>query len=242
MTQLSANQVSKELRSLANPNQAVQLEWFFKTEKGQYGEGDRFLGIKVPISRAIAKDYAALPQPEIAKLANSKFHEERFVAVVILTNQFRKLKDPSAKRELFDLYVKLIDLGAVNNWDLVDVSAPYIGEYLLEMRNPTKYLVEFGKKGNLWRERTSIMFTFPFIRAGNTEVAFEVVEKFLSHPHDLIHKAAGWMLREAGKRDSSGLRNFLKAHASNMPRTMLRYSIEKMSEQERKRWLNQPIG
>lgn len=239
MKKLSAQEIRSELRSLANLNQATKLAWFFKTAKGEYGEGDKFLGIKVPVLRTIAREYAALPLSEIEKLAKSKFHEERFTAIVILTNQYKKAKSTIEKKKIFDLYVKLIDSGAVNNWDLVDVSAPYIGQYLLEMRNPSDFLRKFGLKDELWRERASIMFTFAFIRAGETHVAFDVVEGFLSHKHDLIHKAAGWMLREAGKRDSSGLKSFLATHASQMPRTMLRYSIEKLSEQERRRWLSQ---
>jgi 3-methyladenine DNA glycosylase AlkD len=157
---------------------------------------------------------------------------------VILVNQFKKAKTQAEKKSLFDFYVKLVDQGSVNNWDLVDVSAPYFGEYLFTKSNPTKYLLQFGKRGHLWRERVAIMFTFPFIRVGNTEVAFEVVEKYLHHEHDLIHKASGWMLREAGKRSVSQLRSFLSAHAADMPRTMLRYAIEKLPEQERKRWLS----
>jgi 3-methyladenine DNA glycosylase AlkD len=239
MIQLTAKQVSAELRAVANPKQAANLSWFFKTGKGEYGEGDVFLGIKVPQSRLVARKYSALPVSEIEKLSKSKYHEERFTAIVILVNQFKKAKTESEQKKLFNFYVKLIDQGAVNNWDLVDVSAPYMGEYLFSLPDPTKYLLKFGKKGYLWRERVSIMFTFPYIRIGNTEVAFQVVEKFLKHEHDLIHKAAGWMLREAGKRSVTGLRTFLSAHSSTMPRTMLRYAIEKLPEQERKRWLSQ---
>lgn len=238
----TAKQVSSELRSLANPKQAVNLSWFFKTGKGEYGEGDVFLGIKVPQSRTVAKKFATLPLSEIEKLSKSKYHEERFTALVILVNQFKKAKGDAEQKALFDFYVKLIDQGAVNNWDLVDVSAPYIGEYLFTISDPIKFLLQFAKRKGLWHERTSIMFTFPFIRVGNTEVAFQVVEKFLAHEHDLIHKASGWMLREAGKRSVRELRGFLAAHAAQMPRTMLRYAIEKLPEQERKRWLSQPAN
>ncbi len=238
MSQPTAKQVSAELRTLANPKQAANLSWFFKTSKGEYGEGDVFLGIKVPQSRTVAKKFASLSLSEIEKLSKSKYHEERFTAIVILVNQFKKAKTEAEQKSLFDFYVKLVDQGSVNNWDLVDVSAPYFGEYLFTKSNPTKYLLQFGKRGHLWRERVAIMFTFPFIRVGNTEVAFEVVEKYLHHEHDLIHKASGWMLREAGKRSVSQLRSFLSAHAADMPRTMLRYAIEKLPEQERKRWLS----
>lgn len=238
----SAKQVSSELRSLANPQQAANLSWFFKTGKGQYGEGDVFLGIKVPESRAVARRFANLSLAEIEKLSKSKYHEERFTAIVILVNQFKKAMTETEQKRLFDFYVKLVDSGAVNNWDLVDVSAPYFGEFLFNKSDPTKFILQFGKSGNLWRERASIMFTFPFIRVGNTEIAFEIVEKYLKHNHDLIHKAAGWMLREAGKRSGTGLRSFLSVHVTVMPRTMLRYAIEKLPEQERKRWLNQPTN
>lgn len=239
MTQLLAKQVSEELRRIADKKAAETLSWFFKTGKGEYGEGDKFLGVKVPQSRAIAKKYAALSLTEIEKLAQSKFHEERFTATIILVNQFKKSKKPDERKKLFDFYLNLINSGAVNNWDLIDVSAPYLGEYLLDAKDPLLFLNKLAKSKNLWNQRAAIMFTWAFIREHDLEPTFTITQLHLKHPHDLIHKACGWMLREAGKRDLSALRSFLTEHSATMPRTMLRYTIEKLSETERKKWLSQ---
>lgn len=239
MTQLLAKQVSEELRKIADKKTAETLSWFFKTGKGEYGEGDKFLGVKVPQSRTIAKKYSALSLTEIEKLAKSKFHEERFTATVILVNQFKKSRKAEERKKLFDFYLKLINSGAVNNWDLIDVSAPYLGEYLLDSKEPIMFLEKLAKSKNLWNQRAAIMFTWAFIREHDLQPTFTITQLHLKHPHDLIHKACGWMLREAGKRDLSALRLFLTEHSAIMPRTMLRYSIEKLSETERKKWLSQ---
>ena len=238
MAQLLAKQVSQDLRKLADKEVAKNLSWFFKTGKGEYGEGDKFLGIKVPQSRTISKKYDALPLTEIEKLAKSVYHEERFTAVVILVNQFKRQKSDADKKKYLDFYLKLINAGSVNNWDLIDVSAPYLGSYLLDMPNPLALLKKLAKSKNLWNQRASIMLTWPLIRKGSLNETFEIVRGFLTHRHDLIHKACGWMLREAGKRSITELRQFLDSHADVMPRTMLRYAIEKMGEAERKKWLN----
>ena len=238
MPQFQAKQVSQDLRKLADKEVAKNLSWFFKTGKGEYGEGDKFLGIKVPQSRAVAKKYATLPLSEIETLSKSPYHEERFTAVVILVNQFKKQKTQLGRKKLFDFYLKLINLGSVNNWDLVDVSAPYLGEYLVSLPDADKLLRKLAKSKNLWNQRAAVMFTWPFIRSGSLEETFEIVRGFLSHPHDLIHKACGWMLRESGKRSITELRHFLDSHVDDMPRTMLRYAIEKMGEAERKKWLS----
>lgn len=239
---MQAKQVSQALRKLADKEVAKNLSWFFKTGKGEYGEGDKFLGIKVPQSREVAKKYAALTFTEIAELAKSKYHEERFTAVVILVNQFKKQKTEADKKRYFDFYLKLINTGAVNNWDLIDVSAPYLGAYLLDKDDALTFLVKLSKSKNLWNQRAAIMLTWPMIRRGTLEATFTITEKFLKHPHDLIHKACGWMLREAGKRNIKDLRVFLSSHAATMPRTMLRYAIEKMPEVERKQWLSRRSG
>ena len=237
MTQLQAKQVSQALRKLANKEVAKTLSSFFKTGKGEYGEGDQFLGIKVPKSREVAKKYAALPLSEIAELAKSAYHEERFTAVVILVNQFKKKKTELDKKKYFDFYLKLIRSGSVNNWDLVDVSAPYLGEYLATMPDAGKQLNKLARSKNLWEQRTSVMLTWPLIRRGNSALTFEIVGYLINHPHDLIHKACGWMLREVGKRDVSGLNAFLARNAAAMPRVMLRYAIERMPEKDRTKWL-----
>lgn len=237
MDLLKARQVSSDLRKLADKEIARNLSWYFKTGKGEYGEGDKFLGIKVPQLRSIARNYADLSLTEIANLSKSIYHEERFTAVVILVNQYKKLKDNQAKKTYFDFYLKLVASGSLNNWDLIDVSAPYLGEYLLEFPDRRELLQKLARSRNLWNQRSSIMLTWPFIRSGKFEFTFEIVEELLNHRHDLIHKAAGWMLREIGKRDPIALRGFLKRHASTMPRVMLRYAIERMPERERKTWL-----
>jgi 3-methyladenine DNA glycosylase AlkD len=238
MNQLLASQVSKELRNLANKKTSETLSRFFKTGKGEYGEGDKFLGVKVPQSRAVAVKYSSLSLPEILKLAQSKYHEERFTAVVILVNQFKKSKKLEDRKKLFDFYLKLINNCSVNNWDLIDVSAPYLGEFLIDKQDSLGFLKKLAKSKNLWNQRAAVMLTWAFIREHELEPTFVITEMHLKHPHDLIHKACGWMLREAGKRDLAALRAFLNEHAGTMPRTMLRYAIEKLSEAERKKWLS----
>ena len=237
MPQFQAKQVSQDLRKLADKAVAKNLSWFFKTGKGEYGEGDKFLGIKVPQSREIAKKYAALSLSEIAELAKSQYHEERFTAVVILVNQFKKQKTELDKKKYFDFYLDLIRSGAVNNWDLVDVSAPYLGEYLVSLPDAGKLLNKLARSKNLWEQRTSVMLTWPLIRRSHSALTLEIVKYLIDHPHDLIHKACGWMLREVGKRDISGLNAFLADNAAAMPRVMLRYAIERMPEKDRKKWL-----
>lgn len=233
----TSSELSKALAKLANPKLATKQLEFYQTQKGGYGEGDKFLGLRVPDSRRVAAEFSDLSLSEVAKAAKSKFHEERFAALVILNHKMKKAKTTAARKEVFDLYMKLVDANLVNNWDLVDASAPYVGQYLLEIENPLIFLRKLGRSKNLWSQRVSIMFLFPFIRSGRTQIAFELNKDFLTHPHDLIHKASGWMLREAGKRDLAGLREFLSSYSASMPRTMLRYSIEKLSEKERKKWM-----
>lgn len=233
----SAAIVSSELRSLANKEAAKTKAWFFKTAKGEYGYGDIFLGIDVPATREVAKKHQDLALDQIKKLALSKYHEERFTALAILVLQYKKAKALETKAKLFDCYLGLLKDNRVNNWDLVDATAPYLGVYLLEFQGAKALLAKLAKSKNLWEQRVSIMFTWAHIRAGQLEVATKQVELFLDHPHDLIHKAAGWMLREVGKKNLKLLREFLTEHAATMPRVMLRYSIEKMSETERAKWL-----
>ena len=233
----TAAAVSADLKALANKEVAKNRAWFFKTAKGEYGYGDVFLGIEVPKLRAVAKAHLTLSLAQIKKLSASKLHEERFVALVILVLQFQKTKDTAEKKLFFDTYLELLKANRVNNWDLVDVTAPYLGVYLLDYSGSAALLTKLSKSKNLWEQRASIMFTWAYIRAGQSEVSTKQVERFLSHPHDLIHKSAGWMLREVGKKDLKLLRSFLDAYAAVMPRVMLRYSIEKMSESERAKWL-----
>jgi 3-methyladenine DNA glycosylase AlkD len=234
---MSATQVVKEIQALSNRGRAHDLQKFFQTAPGQYGEGDIFLGLTVPQVRTVAKEYKAISLDEIDVLVRSKFHEVRLCGLVILTLQYKAAKERKIKKKLFDLYMKAMTDGYINNWDLVDVTAPIIGEYLIDSDDPYVLLYKLAKSKSLWQRRVSMVFTFAFIRSGDIEPTFEMAEKLLHDKHDLIHKAVGWALREAGKLNGIALRNFLATHSHEMPRTMLRYSIEKFSERERKKWL-----
>ena len=229
---------SSELKALANPSRAFGLQKFFQTAKGQYGEGDVFLGLTVPEVRKVAAKYKNLSFQEIEKLTSSKFHEFRLCGLVILTLQYKSAKEPSEQQRIFNFYMKQAKAGYVNNWDLVDVTAPIIGAYLVGQKDPYPFLEKLARSKYLWERRLAIIFTFAFIRADELDPTIEISQRLLKDEHDLIHKAVGWMLREVGKQDGQLLRTFLTANASQMPRTMLRYSIEKFSESERRKWLN----
>ena len=229
---------ANELKALANPSRAFGLQKFFQTAKGQYGEGDVFLGLTVPEVRKVAAKYKNLSFQEIEKLTSSRFHEFRLCGLVILTLQFKSSKDPLDHQKIFNFYTKQAKAGHVNNWDLVDVTAPILGAYLVGQKDPYPFLEKLARSKSLWDRRLAIIFTFAFIRAGELDPTIEISQRLLKDEHDLIHKAVGWMLREVGKQDGQLLRTFLTANASQMPRTMLRYSIEKFSESERRKWLN----
>lgn len=227
--------LQSELLKAANPEKAKILSKFFKTEKGQYAEGDIFLGITVPVQRRIAKKYFSLQLNDIKKMLLSKFHEFRFVALIILCDIFNK-SDEDEKKKIFNFY--LDNLKYINNWDLVDISAPKIlGEYLFDKDRSIIYKLACSE--SVWIKRIAILTTFAFIRKNQFDDAFKIIERLLQDSHDLIHKAAGWMLREIGKRDKEQEENFLRKNIQQMPRTMLRYAIEKFSEDERKKYLNQ---
>ena len=236
---MSASKVLTALKSESSARHASEQQRFYKTAPGEYGEGDVFLGISVPKTRKIAGEYPKLTFDEIEKLAKSDFHEVRLCALVILCNQYKKSKESKEKKAIFDFYMVQVLKGRVNNWDLVDVSAPTIGQYLVDSNNSTPILRKLSKSKNLWERRIAMIFTFAHLRAGELEPTYEIAERLLKDEHDLIHKAVGWMLREMGKRDPSLLRAFLADHSKVMPRTMLRYSIEKLPERERKMWLVQ---
>ena len=230
--------VTRKMRALANKKLASAQQGFYQTQPGGYGAGDKFLGISVPHSRKVAKEYKELSLSEIKTLSTSSFHEIRFVALAILVNQFRAAKDPIVRKRLYETYISMVRGGGiVNNWDLVDASAPYLGEYLIDQPDRVKILMKLAKNKDLWVQRVAIILTFALIRAGNNKPTLILAKEFLNHPHDLIHKATGWMLREVGKRDLAALRGFLIQHVHQMPRTMLRYSIEHLPKSERKRWL-----
>jgi 3-methyladenine DNA glycosylase AlkD len=234
---MNAKQVLKEIQALSHRGRAHDLQKFFQTAPGQYGEGDVFLGLTVPQVRTIAKKYREISLKEIETLTRSKLHEVRLCALVILTLQYKSTKERKDKKKIFDVYMKAMTGGFINNWDLVDVSAPIIGEYLIELDDPYVLLYKLAKSKSLWQRRVSMVFTFAFIRSGDINPTFEMAEKLLHDKHDLIHKAVGWALREAGKLNGIALRKFLTSHSHEMPRTMLRYSIEKFPERERKKWL-----
>lgn len=226
------------LRSVANPGRVADYARFFKTGPGQYGEGDQFLGLSVPQTREVAKQYKGLDLAEIYELVRSTFHEARLCALVILTTRYERSKSAAERAELFAFYLDTARAGFVNNWDLVDVTAPRIGSYLVaEMDDPMALLTELAGEQSLWLRRLSVLFTFAFIRAGQFQPTIDIVTLHLTDVHDLMHKACGWMLREVGNRDSDALRAYLTQYASVMPRTMLRYAIEKLPEPERQSWL-----
>jgi 3-methyladenine DNA glycosylase AlkD len=234
---MSAKQVIADLKALASVGKAAELQRFFKTGPGDYAEGDLFIGVIVPQTRKVAARYKDLSLTEVAKLTASDIHEVRLCGLIILTNQFKKTRDINEKKKFFNFYLKELKSGNVNNWDLVDVTAPTLGEYLLESEDPMVILTKLAKSKSLWERRVSVVFTFAFLRAGDLEPTYEMAERHLGDKHDLMHKAVGWLLREMGKRDPGLLRAFLKEHCHEMPRTALRYSIEKFSESERQRWL-----
>ncbi len=236
----TAESLKAAVAELANPNHAQPLQRFFKTGPGQYAEGDIFLGLTVPQSRAIAKLYPDLPERELQTLFESPIHEHRFAATVILTERYQKAKDELTKAAIFDQYLNALYEGHINNWDLVDVSAPTMGNFLIEVEDQTfgtRLLDELAASEILWRRRASVIFTFAHIRAGIFEPTLHISRTLLGDKHDLIHKACGWMLREVGKRDVEVLRAFLNENRAMMPRTELRYAIEKFDEHERQRWL-----
>ena len=234
---ITAKNVIADLRSVANPKKAKDLQWFFKTGPGDYAEGDLFLGVMVPQNRIIAKKYKDLPIAEIKKLTESIYHEVRFCGLLILVAQFEKAQSRATQKRLFDFYIKQLKAGHINNWDLIDVTGVRMGKYLLNEKSALAFLKKLAKSKNLWEKRMAVIFTFAFQRAGDPYPTLEMADLLMNDDHDLIHKAVGWALREVGKMDGPLLRNYLKENVSIMPRTMLRYSIEKFSPTERKKWL-----
>ncbi len=225
--------LKKELKSYSSPQAAEILQRFFKTGPGEYGEGDRFLGIKVGPLRKIAKKYSVLELKDVKKLLHSQAHEERLVALFILIHQFDRGEE-DLRRKIFNLYLK--NTKYINNWDLIDLSAPkIIGVYLFN--KPRDVLYKLAKSKSLWERRISILSTFYFIREKDFKDTLKVSKILLNDEHDLIHKAVGWMLREVGKRCLETEEKFLKKHYQKMPRTMLRYAIERFPETKRQAYL-----
>jgi len=222
----------QELRSRIVPGQAETAASFFKSGPGEYGEGDRFLGVRVPGVRTVSKMDDG--KSDIRGLLHSKWHEERLLALLILVRRYER-GDEAVRESVYDLY--LSSTRWINNWDLVDVSAYKIVGVRLLGRSRTP-LWKLAASGSLWERRIAIISTFAFIRSGDVGETFALSEKLLHDPEDLMHKACGWMLREAGKRDLGRLETFLEAHRRIMPRTMLRYAIEKFPEPRRKQFLS----
>jgi len=250
----------KETKSLSNPIHAKILAWFFKTGKGDYGESDKFLGLKVPVCRQVAKKYITLNFNDLDKLIQSKYHEERLVALLILVEKFtqstelilRGLSEGlpfrrlalEGQTEIYKFY--LTHTKYINNWDLVDLSAPKIlGPYLFSSIQNRKgspsdkygVLFKLAKSKNLWERRIAIVTTWYFIKQYEYQTTLDLAELLLNDKHDLIHKSVGWMLREVGKKSITSLTPFLKKHYKTMPRTMLRYAIEKFPEEIRQSYL-----
>jgi 3-methyladenine DNA glycosylase AlkD len=230
--------LSNSLKKAGNKKTAELLQWFFKTGKGEYGEGDKFLGIKVPQIREIANKNKDLTLSEIQSALKSIFHEERLCALLILVLQYSK-GDEKAKEKIYRFY--LANTIHINNWDLVDLTAPKIpGKHLLNRNR--NVLLKLARSENLWERRISILSTFEFIRVKQFSDSIKISKILLNDEHDLIHKAVGWMLREIGKRDIKAEENFLKKYYRKMPRTMLRYAIEKFPERKRLAYLEGRIG
>ena len=231
------NPLLQEMLSHADPSQVAGLSRFFKSGPGQYGEGDKFLGIKVPVTRDVVKRcWKDAGFPGIEECVNSAYHEVRLAGLLALIQVFsHSKKDHSKQRECIDFYLAHTD--RINNWDLVDLSCyPLLGEWLMDKDRSVLYdLARSGK--TLWEQRIGMVSTMTFIRHGQLDDTFAIADILLHHPHDLIHKAVGWMLREAGKRDKAALVAYLEPRCREMPRTMLRYSIERFPEGERQVYL-----
>lgn len=249
-TAVTADDLLAALEMQRDDAQRDILMRFFKTAPGQYGEGDMFLGLKVPQTRAIVKEARLMvPEPEIEKLLLSQWHEARLCGLLLLVEEMkaalprRGVDTPDKQRrrkEIADFYLR--HATRANNWDLVDLSCEYIlGPYILHMDKPDyDILYNLARKDSLWEQRISIVTTFCFIREGIFDPTLRLADMLSGHPHDLIHKAVGWMLREVGKRDRDVLLEYLEENHARLPRTALRYAIEKLSPDERRAWLNRP--
>ncbi len=233
---MGAQQLIHELSQHADDQRAIHALRFFKTAPGQYGEGDVFIGITMPDLRKVCKKYHDLQMSDFEKLLANPIHEHRMAAVVIMSDMFKK-QDEAGKRAFFNLYIKATKANQINNWDLVDVSARYVvGAYLLD--KPRKILYELARTDHLWSKRVAILATPAFYVRGDASDTLALAEILLYDTHDLMHKAVGWMLREVGKYvDESLLTSFLDVHAKTMPRTTLRYAIERLTPEQRAHYM-----
>lgn len=235
MTNLS-ERIIKDLKALSSPKLAAHHQVFFKTEKGGYGEGDLFFGLTAPQMKAVVKTYIKDASLEDVKaLLYHPYHEARTCGVLILVGRYEKAKTEEDRQQIFDFYVK--HLKRANNWDLIDISAyKIIGAHLYGKKDKS-LLKKLSLSKNLWEQRASVVSTMYLVKKGELEETFKLAEFFLTHPHDLMHKAAGWLLREAGKQDEKALCRFLDRFAGRMPRTMLRYSLEKMTPEKKAHYM-----
>ena len=231
-------EIQEELARLGSAEQAAILQRFFKTGPGEYGAGDRFRGIRVPVLRKLARKYGQLPLAEAANLLRSACHEDRLLALFILMDHYYQGED-AARADIHQLYLEHTTL--VNNWDLVDASAPHLVGHYLRGRDKS-ILTRLAASASLWERRIAIMATFAFIKEGNFDETLRIARLLLGDPEDLIHKAVGWMLREVGKREIAVEEAFLQAHYQKMPRTMLRYAIERFPEARRQAYLKGHCG
>lgn len=232
-------EIEKRLKLLGSATKALASRRFFKTNKGDYGEGDIFIGVTVPEQRKIAREYNFLSLKEIEKLLYNKIHEYRLTALLVLCYKY-KTAQPEQQKKLFNFYIK--HRNCVNNWDLVDTSAPCIvGAFLHNNKAERKILYKYAQSKSLWERRIAIISTYYLIQQHDFRDAIKIATILLRDTHDLIHKAVGWMLREVGKRDEVVLHHFLKKYASVMPRTMLRYAIEKLSPADKVRYMKKDI-
>lgn len=234
-TPQTATHIQRALRQLATPARAKSSQWFFKTGAGEYGQGDKFIGVAVPDQRVVAKRFLGTPLGEVIKLLHSPVHEDRLTALIILVYQFERTADPSVRKKMYEAY--LANTRWINNWDLVDTSAgKIVGAYLGE--NSLPVLKQLARSKNLWEKRIAIISTQYQISQGDERQALVIAGMLLNDTHDLMHKACGWMLREVGQRCSvQVLEDFLKQHAASMPRTALRYAIEKFPKSKQQFYL-----
>lgn len=229
------NDIKRVLRKAADKDDALFLQRFFRTGPGEYGEGDKFLGVRVPASRAIVKQFPDATLSDSVKLLQSEWHEERLVALLLMVRLYSR-GDADQQQAVYDAY--LANARRINNWDLVDSSAEHIvGPHLMGKRNAKPVLSKLAKSKVLWERRIAMLSTFHFIKHDEFELALHIAELLRKDSHDLIHKAVGWMLREIGNRDRDVLIDYLEPRVTELPRTMLRYAIEKFSEPTRKKYL-----
>jgi len=232
--------IERELKKIANKEKAKNLSRFFKTSKGEYGEGDLFLGVSVPHIRRIVRANVHVTLDDVARLCRSKFHEIRLAGLLTLVYRWKKA-DAEERREMYRCYLR--QLPGINNWDLVDVTTPtVVGEYLYQNPKERKILYTFSRSSNVWKRRIAVLATAAFIRRGRLEETLLLARKLLYDKHDLIHKAVGWMLREVGKKNKALLEDFLHQYAEKMPRTMLRYAIERFPDSQRRRLLQGKVA